>query len=82
MSLGFFMEYILERRKNMLQLPSFYHKSPPGLNKNKKIFIMENQSKPGAEVATLSVTGGNRRKLFRAVTGFLIDTDPTGSLLD
>ena len=82
MSLGFFMENILERRKNMLQLPSFYHKSPPGLNKNKKIFIMENQSKPGAEVATLSVTGANRKKLFRAVIRFLLDTGPADSLLD
>jgi hypothetical protein len=64
------MEYILERRKNMLQLPSFYHKNPPGLNKNKKIFIIENQSKPAVEVATLSVKERQTQEIIQGCRTF------------
>ena len=42
---------------------------------------MENQSRPGDIIRNAERRGGNRRKLFRAVTSILPGIGPAGLLL-
>ncbi|HCO94174.1 MAG TPA: hypothetical protein DIU00_09520 [Phycisphaerales bacterium] len=64
------MEYILERRKNILQFVQFYHKSRSGLKKNKKIFIMENQSRPGDIIRNTERHGGQSQEIIQGCHRF------------